>query len=691
MADTVIVLDEEEKSPEPAPTHITQPPFAAAKKRSHVLLAENQELFQQFIQHCEPSTKDCPDVLVFLQTKHAKACPKYLSSVEFRNVLGRCLTRAQSNRLKTFVYINELCTVLRQHSLKKRHTLTSVKPADTAASTSTQPCSPLTSGATQASSSSAVLKVNGKIEEGEPCTSGHDDGTDNQPQDEKKSERRLKKQVAYLENLLKMYNEEICRLQQAELSLDDMSAEDSIYIQENKLKNKMMKIYQKLCELKGCSSGTGRVIEHKLSFNSTRFPEINKKIERFINSAQAKATPPDYQDILQQVTQANAKHQLCLSKANLEQIARDAFRETASQIQERRHLDLVYNFGCHLTDKYRAGEDPARSNAALERKLRSNREVSLNNLGDVINKYARLQDEQDDEELRKKQRNGKAETKPEKEKQASEEEEEDEEDESEDESEDADIEAELKASTEANGSDNEEEDGDTPDDRGGAGDDAGSGAGDLDPNPAAAIEAESLPTDGGTEDTSEGDATGGGEDSPLSEQSSPMLVDVAPTVAENNHTEPDLIMTVSADREETPGTPTNVRDKEPADLKAPVRNGVSSHSAPAGALDNGGEERSCDPLPRTRGRSLSRQKRKREESGDRKVKVDQNGDDSISLDMGVFICDSPARDDSTVACIGASTLSRTPGGVQLAKKKKMVDKWTQCDPEETIVLSDSEL
>lgn len=46
-------------------------------------------------------------------------------------------------------------------------------------------------------------------------------------------------QIAYLENLLKLYNDEICRLQQAELSLDDLAAEDSLYIQEHRLKRKV--------------------------------------------------------------------------------------------------------------------------------------------------------------------------------------------------------------------------------------------------------------------------------------------------------------------------------------------------------------------------------------------------------------------------------------------------------------------
>lgn len=46
-------------------------------------------------------------------------------------------------------------------------------------------------------------------------------------------------QIAYLENLLRLYNEEIRRLQLSELSLDDMASEDSLHIQEHKLKRKV--------------------------------------------------------------------------------------------------------------------------------------------------------------------------------------------------------------------------------------------------------------------------------------------------------------------------------------------------------------------------------------------------------------------------------------------------------------------
>lgn len=97
--------------------------------------------------HCLADTKDCPEVLTYLKNRHSKASPEFLSSVEFRNTLGHCLTRAQAQRSKTFVYINELCTVLKQHAAKKRQVITKVEHDPcTAASVAFQSTSPLLKG-----------------------------------------------------------------------------------------------------------------------------------------------------------------------------------------------------------------------------------------------------------------------------------------------------------------------------------------------------------------------------------------------------------------------------------------------------------------------------------------------------------------------------------------------------------------
>uniref|UniRef100_A0A3B5KHG9 Death domain-associated protein 6 n=1 Tax=Takifugu rubripes TaxID=31033 RepID=A0A3B5KHG9_TAKRU len=406
----------------PVPSHITHSPFASNKKEAHVLQAENQRLFAEFVAHCSADTMDCPEVLAYLETRHSKASPEYLSSVEFRNTLGHCLTRAQAHRSKTFVYINELCTVLKQHAAKKRQVVTKVE---------TDPC---TAAAVAFQSTSPLPKSNDAGLKGEGDTMN----------------------IAYLENLLKMYNDEIHRLQKSELSLDDLDLEDSSFVQENKLKRKLMKIYEKLCELKGCSTLTGRVIEHRIAYSSTRYPEINKRIERFINSPEAQKNPPDYQDILQQMLRTNERYNLCLSRKQLNQMAKEAFREVGTRIQDRRHLDLVYNFGSHITDTYKPASDPALSDSSLLRKLRSNREVSVSRLEEVISKYANKQE--DTEELERKRRQEKKEkgdSKSEKEgkkevngveEQQKDEEEDEEEDDEEDNSSDPDIEEEIQAS-----------------------------------------------------------------------------------------------------------------------------------------------------------------------------------------------------------------------------------------------------
>ncbi|KAI3356666.1 hypothetical protein L3Q82_003297 [Scortum barcoo] len=261
--------------------------------------AENQKLFTEFVEHCSAVTQDCPEVLTFLQTKRSKASPDYLSSVEFRNTLGRCLTRAQANRSKIFVYINELCAVLKQHAAKQRQNITKVESGPC---TSTSTSSPLQSTSVTPKSKHRTKVEMGEEEEVKPSTEEkqpsalelQEDNKNKEEEVEKKAKRASRKQIAYLENLLNVYNEEIRRLQQAELNLDDLETEESSYIQEHKLKRKMMKIYEKLCELKGCNTLTGRVIEQRISYSSTCYPEINRRIERFINSLEAQRNPPDY-------------------------------------------------------------------------------------------------------------------------------------------------------------------------------------------------------------------------------------------------------------------------------------------------------------------------------------------------------------------------------------------------------------
>lgn len=166
--------------------------------------------------------------------------------------------------------------------------------------------------------------------------------------------RGSRRQIQRLEQLLALYVAEIRRLQEKELDLSELDDPDSTYLQEARLKRKLIRLFGRLCELKECSSLTGRVIEQRIPYRGTRYPEVNRRIERLINKP-GPDTFPDYGDVLRAVEKAAARHSLGLPRQQLQLMAQDAFRDVGIRLQERRHLDLIYNFGCHLTDDYRPG------------------------------------------------------------------------------------------------------------------------------------------------------------------------------------------------------------------------------------------------------------------------------------------------------------------------------------------------
>ncbi|XP_029298927.1 death domain-associated protein 6 [Cottoperca gobio] len=733
MTDKIIVLDDddEEESPQPScsastsssrhqakivsplraqqpvPTHITQSPFASTKKQTHVLQAENQRLFKDFVEHCSALTQDCPEVLSFLQTKHAKASPDYLSSVEFRNTLGRCLTHAQANRSKAFVYINELCTALRQHAAKRRLTLS--KPS-TSTSSSVQFTSVMfkREDETKVKMDEQEEGVKPAAGDKQPSTSGLQEGNDMEEQEaEKKAKRASRKQIAYLENLLKVYNDEICHLQHAELSLDDMGTEGSLYIQEHKLKRKMMKIYEKLCELKSCGTLTGRVIEQRIRYTSTRFPEINRKIERFINSPEAQRNPPDYHDILHQVQRANDRNNLGLSRTVLNQIALDAFRETGSHMQERRHLDLVYNFGSRITDAYKPATDPALSDPSLLRKLRSNREVALSRLEEVITKYAVQQEDTEEQERARRLEKDSKEKKAHKSENgeankevngvAEEEEEEEEDEDEEDESSDPDIEEEIQASTQQDGDDEENEEDNS--------------------NEAEPVcdgsnrEEQKDQLSGSVKDEDEEPVTSGL--SPLSDESNSQISPLSdlpspkqsPSQSEPIQTDDQTLLSNGnlAGLEEPVDSSNHVlvstsKDtKDPADVSPAAANEVSLPLSPVVIVENCDTQTTNGTSPPPSFRATRSQKRKREDvksensenSRNTKHILIHDSDVDIPLDMGVFSCNSPQQAESTRADTPTQEMVSSSQSTPPPKKNK-VNVATQCDPDEVIVLSDSE-
>lgn len=391
-ADSVIVLDdddEDEAAAQPGPSHlpsntVSPGPEASGPSESHgdggssqsggrkCYKLENERLFGEFLELCKMQTADHPEVVPFLYKLQQRAQSLFLASAEFCNILSRVLSRARNRPAKLYVYINELCTVLKAHSTKKKLNLACVASAPSESSGDNPPSAPSSDLTTAENTASEASRTRGS-----------------------------RRQIQRLEQLLALYVAEIRRLQEKELDLSELDDPDSTYLQEARLKRKLIRLFGRLCELKGCSSLTGRVIEQRISYRGTRYPEVNRRIEKLINKPGPDAFP-DYGDVLRAVEKAATRHSLGLPRQQLQVMAQDAFRDVGVRLQERRHLDLIYNFGCHLTDDYRPGIDPALSDPTLARRLRENRTLAMNRLDEVISKYAVMQDRSEEDERQKR-------------------------------------------------------------------------------------------------------------------------------------------------------------------------------------------------------------------------------------------------------------------------------------------------
>lgn len=391
-ADSVIVLDDEdedEAAAQPGPSHLPSNPVspgpeASGPSESHgdggssqsggrkCYKLENERLFEEFLELCKMQTADHPEVVPFLYKVQQRAQSLFLASAEFCNILSRVLSRARNRPAKLYVYINELCTVLKAHSSKKKLNLACAASAPSESSGDNPPSAPSSNLTTAENTASEASRTRGS-----------------------------RRQIQRLEQLLALYVAEIRRLQEKELDLSELDDPDSTYMQEARLKRKLIRLFGRLCELKGCSSLTGRVIEQRIPYRGTRYPEVNRRIERLINKPGLDAFP-DYGDVLRAVERAATRHSLGLPRQQLQVMAQDAFRDVGARLQERRHLDLIYNFGCHLTDDYRPGIDPALSDPTLARRLRENRTLAMNRLDEVISKYAVMQDRSEEDERQKR-------------------------------------------------------------------------------------------------------------------------------------------------------------------------------------------------------------------------------------------------------------------------------------------------
>ena len=372
------------------------------------------DLFKAFVSQVERYVEQ-NDVVLLLKLKFAEARPEFVSSAKFKSALKWRTT--QINKGNGYIYTGDICKLLlrdsKKDNTKEVHHDDStgnenvVTPSSRAVQDVNKTIIHVTIDNCEEDDSNTVIKgMPAEFTNPQPSTSTAKPSTSLEVNGEDKKKRKLhaatattksrpekklltprkrKQLVEKLKLKLDYLGDQIKILSRAELSLEEMDMSESTYIQECRMKKRFNRIYNKICKLQGHPPDTGRVTEREVKCPTTRIPEIDRAVNKFLKKKKSRF--PDIFDIRNVVFEANKQHGLKLPVQALNEISDEVFMCVGSKLQKRRKRDFENNFGCALTDDYQPSNDPAIADLALRRKLEENKRISKRNLDAVFNKF----------------------------------------------------------------------------------------------------------------------------------------------------------------------------------------------------------------------------------------------------------------------------------------------------------------
>ncbi|KAK6641388.1 hypothetical protein RUM44_013099 [Polyplax serrata] len=305
--------------------------------------AKTKKLFDEFVERCT-SFEDIPNDRIRLSNKlykkYSEAGTEYINSDEFLGLIQKCTKKLEKNNLYFLAkeVTDELCN-------RKK-----------------------------------IQFGNGVITSNDEFVDGNE--LQNQPpQNEKKKKKIIKKILSHLDTL----GMKIKELENAEVDLSD--EEDSSYVQLQRYRKKFCSLYKKFCKLTNEVSDASRIYSRKICFSGSKYPEINRCIENWLNKTRRF---PDFSDILKLLENQSSSLGLQYSSEGIRVLATEIFQQVGVQLQRRRQYDLWDTLSGFLTET----EDPAESNPELQKVLNTNFEVRVKKEQEIITYFAELQEKQ---------------------------------------------------------------------------------------------------------------------------------------------------------------------------------------------------------------------------------------------------------------------------------------------------------
>ena len=169
------------------------------------------------------------------------------------------------------------------------------------------------------------------------------------------------KHIRKLEAALAACAKQIQKCDEAEIDWEN--EEDSNFLMADRWKKKYMSIYNKLAEYKGTSKSLERTTDKRFNFNESKFPAVNRKIEKFVNRTKCF---PDFWDIKGQIENINKEDSLHLTDMQIHNEAEKIFISVGKKLKKRRNLDDGSVMYSYLKPE---DSDPASNDTELDSKL----------------------------------------------------------------------------------------------------------------------------------------------------------------------------------------------------------------------------------------------------------------------------------------------------------------------------------
>ncbi|XP_055298770.1 daxx-like protein [Sitodiplosis mosellana] len=195
--------------------------------------------------------------------------------------------------------------------------------------------------------------------------------------DEKKA-----KQIEKLSGALRSLQFKIRKCEEAEVDWEDEI--NSKYCLTERYKQRACEIYNKLCDLTGESRNAERISKKPIKFKgigiTRKYPEFNRKLEKFINETKSF---PDMFDVLRIIDHCSERYHYRMSVTDRKTIAQEAFMEVGTLLQKRRKADLY-----EMVQYFAANHnDPASDDPLLKSKLEESQRHYNKRMKEVIAKF----------------------------------------------------------------------------------------------------------------------------------------------------------------------------------------------------------------------------------------------------------------------------------------------------------------